>query len=162
MGDESFGLWFPILLTVALLALGFVAGSIIESRHFRDIRQREQKLRKLVATNFRTLPSSWQAQEGQLVTGSVVVFLDDFKRFLAGLRGLIGGRVRSYETLLDRGRREATLRMKDMALESGCNAIINLRMETAKLASSRRDGKGVAGVEVLVFGTGIRLTRPTR
>jgi uncharacterized protein YbjQ (UPF0145 family) len=47
------------------------------------------------------------------VSGSVVVSVDYFKRFLAGLRTLVGGRVTSYETLLDRARREAILRCKE-------------------------------------------------
>ena len=47
------------------------------------------------------------------------VFRDEdagnFKRFLANLRRLIGGRVKSYESILDRARREALLRMKTEA-----------------------------------------------
>lgn len=158
MDSESFSILIPLAFTFGLLALGFFAGTAIEKSHFKDIRRREEKHRKLVAINFRSLPANWQASESRLVTGSVVISLDYFKRFLAGLRGIIGGRIKSYETLLDRGRREATLRMKEMALASGCNAIINVRLETSKLASSRGDGKGVAGVEILVFGTGVRIT----
>ncbi len=158
MDSEAFTILIPLAFTFGLLALGFFAGTAIEKKHFREIRQREQKHRKLVAINFRSLPENWQATESRLVTGSVVISLDYFKRFLAGLRGIIGGRIKSYETLLDRGRREATLRMKEMALASGCNAIINVRLETSKLASSRGDGKGVAGVEILVFGTGVRIS----
>ena len=153
-----FTILIPLVITFGLLAVGFFAGSTIEKKHFREIRKREEKLRSVLAVNFRKLPANWQANEARLVTGSVVISLDYFKRFLAGLRGIIGGPVRSYETLLDRGRREATLRMKEMALASGCNAIINVRLETSKLASSRGDGKGVAGIEILVFGTGVRVT----
>ena len=41
-----------------------------------------------------------------------MVSVDYFKRFLAGLRMIFGGRVSSYESLLDRARREALLRMR--------------------------------------------------
>ena len=48
----------------------------------------------------------------RLVQGSAVISIDYFKRMLAALRNIVGGEVKSYETLVDRARREATLRMK--------------------------------------------------
>jgi uncharacterized protein YbjQ (UPF0145 family) len=86
-----------------------------------------------------------------------VVSVDYFKRFLAGLRMFFGGRVKSYESLLDRGRREALLRCKEAARAQGYQAVINVRLETSRLASSNRDGRATAGVEVLAFGTGLGL-----
>jgi uncharacterized protein YbjQ (UPF0145 family) len=67
--------------------------------------------------------------------------------------------LKSYETLLDRARRESVLRLKESARESGYRAVINVRLETSRLASGRRDGKGTAGVEILAFGTGLTLRR---
>ena len=81
----------------------------------------------------------------------------DFKRFLAGLRSLVGGPVRSYESLLDRARREAILRMQKVARDSGFDAVVNVRLETARLASTWRRNQRTAGVEVLAFGTGLKL-----
>ena len=89
-----------------------------------------------------------------------MVSVDYFKRFAAGLRNLFGGRVRSYETIIDRGRREAILRMKEQAEELGCNAVVRVRIENSRLASSRGDGKGTAGIEILAYGTGVRLPAP--
>jgi uncharacterized protein YbjQ (UPF0145 family) len=94
-----------------------------------------------------------------LVTGNVVISVDYFKRFLAGLRGIIGGRVKTYETLLDRSRREAVLRLKESAKRDGYKAVVNVRLETSRLASGGRDGKRTAGVEVLAFGTGLALSQ---
>ena len=102
---------------------------------------------------------TWQVGEAALVTGSVVVSLDYFKRFIAGLRALIGGRIKTYEPLLDRARREALLRMKEEARDRGFDAIINVRLHTSRLANSRGNGEGTAGVEVLAFGTGLSLNR---
>ena len=72
---------------------------------------------------------------------------------------LFGGRVKSYESLLDRARREALLRMKEEAVARGYAAVINVRLETTRMASSRRKGKATAGVEILAFGTGLELGR---
>ena len=97
--------------------------------------------------------------DSDLLLGNTVVSVDYFKRFLAGLRALVGGRIHSYESLLDRARREALLRLKKEAIDRGFHAIVNVRLETSRLASSTR-GEGLAGVEVLAFGTGLKLRDP--
>lgn len=154
MESEALPLLLGLGATVALLVLGFVAGSIAERRHYASIRQRERDLLRLPALTFEA-PSTWTVRRGALVAGSVVVSLDYFKRFLAGLKSLIGGRLRSYETLLDRARREAVLRMKEDARRRGFDAVANVRLETSSIASARRNGKGVTGLEVLAFGTAV-------
>ena len=84
-------------------------------------------------------------------------FRDIRKRVIAGLRGIVGGRVKTYEPLLDRARREAVLRMIEDARAQGFDGIFNVRLETSRLANSRGDGEGTAGVEMLAFGTAVRL-----
>ncbi len=146
-------------LPLALLVATYFIGSAIERSHYRSIRSREIRWRRIPAVTFRNVPKAWDVERSGLVTGSVVISVDHFKRFLAGLRGLVGGRVRSYESLLDRARREALLRMKESAAAAGYTAVVNVRLETARLAGSRRGGKSTAGVEVLAFGTGLALRR---
>ena len=114
---------------------------------------------KVPVVNFRSPPPSWRIESSGLASGSVVVSIDYFKRFLAGLRILVGGRVKSYETLLDRGRREALLRMKEQAVGNGYDAVINVRLETSRLANA--NGQGTAGVEILAFGTAVKLGGPS-
>ena len=79
--------------------------------------------------------------------------------FAAWLRGIVGGPIRGYEPVLDRGRREALLRLTEEAMNKRCQAVVNVRLDTSRLASSRVDGKGTAGVEILAFGTALRLRR---
>ena len=91
--------------------------------------------------------------EAQVLVGSVVISHDYFKRFLSRLRKIFGGRIRSYETLLDRGRREAVLRLKEQA--AGADIVLNLRIATSLIASTR--GKqGLGAVEVIAYGTAVR------
>jgi len=145
-----------------LLVLGYFTGSAFEHSHYRSIRLREHRWRRMPTLSFpRPLPQ-WRVQDAALVTGSVVISLDYFKRFLAGLRGLVGGHVKSYEALLDRARREAVLRMQESAQAAGFHAVVNLRLDTSRLASSGRNGKGTAGVEILAFGTALKLADPAR
>jgi len=83
--------------------------------------------------------------------GSVVISVDYFKRLLAALRNFFGGRVKSYETLLDRARREAILRMQQEAKELGANVVINIKLETASISKGRKNAIG--SVEILAYGT---------
>lgn len=139
-----------------LLILAYVVGVTVERKHYASIREREEALRSLPTVTFRQPPADWTVTGATLVTGSVVVSVDYFKRFLAGLRMIFGGRLGAYETLMDRGRREALLRMREAASSQGFDAVINVRLETSALARARGDGKGSAGVEVLAFGTAVR------
>jgi len=145
---------FGIPLT--LLVLAFFTGTTLERRHYASIRERELRWRSLPAVTFRSVPPGWKVTESALVTGSVVISVDYLKRFLSGLRMIFGGRVKAYETLLDRARREALLRLKEDAVERGYHAVINVRLETCRMANSRNSEK-IAGLEVLAFGTGVKL-----
>jgi len=157
--DPAIQLGLQLGPPLLLLAATYFIGDWVERRHYRSIRRRERESMRFPAVTFPTLPASWQPTDSGLVTGSVVVSVDYFKRFLAGLRQLIGGRVKSYESILDRARREAVLRLKADAIERGYNAIINVRLETTRMANARRRGGGIAGLEVLAYGTGLKLRR---
>ena len=146
-----------LLIPVALLIVTYFIGSYVERRHFASIREREQKYLGFPTMTFVRLPEGKRVVESDVATGSVVISVDYFKRFLAALRGIVGGRIRSYESLLDRARREALLRMVEDASSRGFDMVINVRIETSRLASSRSDGKGIAGVELLAFGTAVKL-----
>jgi uncharacterized protein YbjQ (UPF0145 family) len=145
-------------MPIVVLVVTYFIGHWVEKQHYVSIREREQELVGMPAVTFRTLPQGWVPERSGMVTGSVVISLDYFKRFLAGLRGIVGGRIKGYESLLDRARREALLRLKEEAGRKGYDAILNVRLETSRLATGRRDGKGTAGVEVLAFGTAVKLS----
>lgn len=147
-----------IVVFLVTLLVAFFVGEWIERRHYRSIRSREGRWQRLPAITFRSIPKSWEVMDTGMVMGSTVVSVDYFKRFLAGLRMIFGGRVRSYESLLDRARREALLRLKKSAMDHGYHAVVNVRLETARMANGR-GGQGTAGVEILAFGTGLKLVQ---
>lgn len=144
-------------IPLILIVFAYFVGSALEKRHFASIIEREKALREFPVLTFENLPDDWTVASSEMVAGSIVVSLDYFKRIIAGLRGLIGGRVKTYEPLLERARREAVLRMVEEAQALGYHAVVNVRLETSRLANSTRDGKGTAGVEMLAFGTALRL-----
>ena len=153
---QNLELFFNFGLPFLALMFAYFIGSLIERNHFRNIRKREDQYHGFPVVSFDTMPDDWRAGSSTLVTGSIVVSLDYFKRVIAGLRSLVGGRVKTYEPLLERARREALLRMIEDARRQGYDAIFNVRLETSRLANSRGDGKGTAGVEMLAFGTAVK------
>ena len=80
----------------------------------------------------------------------MVVSSDYFKTFVAGFRNLFGGPMRGYETLLERARREALLRLKLQAREAGARLVIGVRFHTTRVA-----GSSTPSVEVMAFGTAL-------
>jgi uncharacterized protein YbjQ (UPF0145 family) len=149
-----------LLGAAVLLVATWAIGSLLERLHFASIATREQDTRTMPCVTFRRLPAGWTARRAGLVSGEQVVSIDYFKRVVAYLRGLVGGEVASYRSLLERGRREAILRMKAEAARQGFHAVICVRLETSRIASTRSDGKGTAGVAVLAYGTGVELAHP--
>jgi uncharacterized protein YbjQ (UPF0145 family) len=139
----------PILATIVF---GFI-GSYVERKHYAAIRSREAATAGLPIIVSKTLEAGRVVRDAHLVFTAVVISHDHFKRFLANLRSIFGGRIRSYDTLMDRARREALLRLKEQCPDA--SLIANLRLETSTL-SKNRGNRGVVAVEVIAYGTAIR------
>ena len=143
-----------LIVFLFLICLGYFAGSWAARKHYRSIREREGAFLGRPAVSFRKLTEPERAERARLVAGSAVISVDYFKRLLAGLRGLVGGRVKSYESLLDRARREAILRMKEEA--RGADAVVNMRIETTSISKgSMKRNESVSTVEALAYGTAL-------
>jgi uncharacterized protein YbjQ (UPF0145 family) len=136
---------------LVLIVVGYVAGRIQEARHYASIRAREKMLGGITVFSNRFPPRLPTPHDAILVSGSVVISEDYFKQAVAGLQTLFGGRLRSYESLLDRARREAVLRMKADARRHLGALIVNVKFETYSVP-----GKAAMGaVEILAYGTAL-------
>lgn len=153
MDSELLDLLIGIGFLVFLLALGFTVGGMVERRHYRSIRKREEELRDILLIPVRTPPESLQHCRTDFVCGNVVIGLDYFKKYLAHFRNLIGGRMGSYETLFERARREAILRMKEEARRKKAKYVFNVKFSTANIKSGNNENKGSGCVEVIAYGT---------
>lgn len=142
-----------LIIFLILLIAGYFSGRIIEKRHFKSIIQREVALQSLLTFSKRLPAPQNLPVDSALVAGNVVISIDYFKKVVSGLRNLIGGRVSSYESLIERARREAILRMKEQASKKGANAIFNVKLETASIYTGR--GNQIGSVEVLAYGTAL-------
>ena len=140
-----------LIVFLILLTIGFVSGTILERRHLASIRQREQDFSNLPTIMLKRPLNEKDIKEMRLVGGSVVISIDYFKKVVASLVNLFGGHIATYESLVDRARREAILRMKEDA--KGANEIINVRIETSSI--SQNANRHAGAVEVLAYGTAV-------
>ena len=147
------GEFINLITVLVLLALGYGFGTWLEQRHFRSIREREKQLSDILVIPERRPPNEFlvAGYTNQLVSGSVVVSVDYFKRFVASLRLIFGGRLVTYESLLDRGRREAILRMKQEARALDAGSVFNVKIETSSISKGQQDSIG--SIEVYAYGT---------
>jgi len=143
---------YNLLFFIALISVGYLAGTLAERYHYRSIDRREKMFLNLPAVTIKTIkyPDD-KIKSAELVYGSAVISIDYFKRFTASL----GGTVKSYESLIDRARREALLRMKEMAGDS--KIIVNVRIETSTIGRNANK-KGVGCLEAIAYGTALTLT----
>ncbi len=142
---------YDIIFFLTLLIIGYVVGTIIEKRHFKSIRQREEDYLHIPTIMLKSPLDPDNIKETRLVNGSVVISIDFFKKFLASLVNLFGGNITSYETLVDRARREAILRLKEDAKDA--SEIINLRIETSSISKNAKNSIGA--IEIYAYATAI-------
>ena len=147
-----------LVVFLLLLVSAYAIGTFVEKRHYQSIKKREIEMLDLPVVTLKKVPTEKNIVGIQMVSGSAVISLDYFKRVLASLRMLIGGRVRTYESLIVRARREAVLRMKQ-ACKSKNGLIINVRIETSSIGKSANDKNQVGSIEALAYGTAIYFDR---
>ncbi len=144
-----------LLVFLGLLGVGYFVGVHFEKKHYTDIRRREKRTLDIPMMTLGAKTPMPEANEAALFTGSVVISSDYFKSFIAAMINIVGGRIVVYESLLDRGRREALLRMKEEAIAWGATQVINVRLETSNISQSNSNNSKVA-IEIMAYGTGIR------
>lgn len=137
---------FEFIIFGTLVIVGYTVGSRREAAHYKSIEEREKQLLYLPVRANKAIYH--QAQQTQLMMASVVVANDYFKTVATSVKSFFGGQIRSQESLLDRARREATLRLKQKARVWGAVEVIGFRMDTCMIEN--------AGVEIFVYGTAIK------
>ncbi|MFH1413401.1 MAG: YbjQ family protein [Candidatus Omnitrophota bacterium] len=143
-----------------IVVIAYIIGTMVEISHYKEIEAREKAYMDLAVVSSKDIENEDQIESAQLVSASVVISLDYFKRILAGLRNIVGGRIKSYETLLDRGRREAILRMKEQARQIGFDMVINMRFQTSGIGQVTGTKNNSLGCfEVLAYGTAVKLKK---
>lgn len=150
--------WLDFLLMlwpVHLLVLTWFTGRAIEMLHYRRIHDRETETASVPVVTFRKVDHPRPIEHSGLAMGSAVIAVDHFKKFLGAWRNFFGGELRSFSSVIDRGRREAVLRMKEAHPDA--DIFLNFRFETATILNNR--GKSNGCVEIVAYSTAVRYRR---
>lgn len=136
-----------LFLTIVLFVVGWIFGRMNEQQHLKELTKNELLLGHIIISNERLFqPQLDPRYQGSLVVGNVVIAQDYFKMTIAGILSIFGKNLTTFETLLERARREAVVRLKDEANRMGYNQVYGLRFETTEV---------LGGVEVLAYGTAV-------
>lgn len=132
---------------IFLIACGvaFFTGSIAEKKHYQSIRTREAKIDFIPMITVDESELCDGMQRAEMVVGGVVVSCDFFKTTIAGLVTVFGGNISAIESVIDRARREATLRMQEQA--QGADMLANVRLQTSTV--------GPFQVEAIAYATAL-------
>jgi len=149
-------LLLSLLCILAPLVFVRVWSVLRERAHDQRLAEAERELAGIQLSTLTRLPEGYDS--AVLLSGSVVVGADYYKRFWAGLKSLIGGQLGVLEPVLLRARREAMIRIQREALAAGCTSVVGVRLETSELTARSNDR--VAAIEMLVYGTGVRAPEP--
>lgn len=147
------------LLLILVLIATYLIGTFIEKNHYKKIKKREFQYikRPIVSFGIKKSPNTTkQIFKSELVTGEVVISGDYFKNFVASIKTLFGGKLTTFESLMDRARREAILRMQDRAKKA--SVIVNVKIESVMLDGNLRKG-AIPKCAVIAYGTAITYAR---
>lgn len=145
-----------IIVILITLAITYGIGSCIEKRHFKKIQQREIALIKkpIISYGAKKWTTKRPIKKMEMVTGEVVISGDYFKNFVAGIKNLFGGRLTPFESIMDRARREALLRMREKA--KNAHIIVNARIEAIMLDNDCvKKGNAIPKCAVIAYGTAV-------
>lgn len=141
------GFILKIIIFVILFGIGFGFGRYNERKHLKTLERDEKRLAHIVmdTNRFQSIDDV-----GKMVCSNVVISHDYFKYVIAQIENFFGGRLTSYESIVERARREAVVRLKAEAEKIGSTQIMGLRLSTTEL--------GMQGgmVEVFAYGTAIQ------
>lgn len=143
-----------MLMNYAPLLVLFIVGWFFGARHERQHLARlaiaEAELSHIIVSSERFYqPIVVQDSQGELVLGSVVIAQDYFKMVIARVLSIFGKNLTTYETLLERARREALVRLRTQAHIKGYNHIYGLRFEVSNINQLG------SMVEAIAYGTAV-------
>jgi len=103
----------------------------------------------MIVTTTETIPGKQVIQTLGIVQGNTVRTKHIGKDFMAGLKTIVGGEIKSYTDMLTQARTESYNRMVNEATKLGADAIISMRFTTSQVMQN--------AAEILAFGTAVKL-----
>ena len=149
-----------LIIIITLLFVTYFTGKTIEKRHYKKIKTRELLLIKKPYISYeKGVLDDKNVESSQLVASTVVIGCDYFRAFLASMRNIFGGHVSTFESLLDRGRREALLRIREEALKLKADIVINVKVDSITLDPIGYSKRPNPKTCITAYGTAIKYAK---
>ena len=91
-----------------------------------------------------------------MLMANVVMSPSWVQMWIGGIMSLFGGQINVFTKVVDWARREAQQRLREKVAEEGFDEVINMRIETTMLTTTRGGKDKTSGVEILAYGTAIK------
>jgi len=150
----------PILLSLLFPFLSWAIGRWYQDRLMSALLLNEKQQGNMLQSDqhlsTQSLMTTMAAESSTLLHVSICVGPSMGQIFFMWFKSIFGGRLHSYDVVLDYGRREALLRLNRQAKNLGCSSVVNIRIETSTVSFAKNDKSNTSSVEFLAFATGIR------
>ena len=150
----------PILLSLLFPFLSWAIGRWYQDRLMSALLLNEKQQGNMLQSDqhlsTQSLMTTIAAESSTLLHVSICVGPSMGQIFFMWFKSIFGGRLHSYDVVLDYGRREALLRLNQQAKNLGCSSVVNIRIETSTVSFAKNDKSNTSSVEFLAFATGIR------
>ena len=150
----------PILFSLLFPFLSWAIGRWYQDRLMNALLLNEKQQGNMLQSDqhlsTKSLMTTMAAESSTLLHVSICVGPSMGQMFFMWCKSIVGGRLHSYDVVLDYGRREALLRLNQQAKDLGCSSIVNIRIETSTVKFSKSSNGNTSSVEFLAFATGIR------
>jgi len=149
-----------ILLPILYPFISWALGRWYQGRLMAALDENE-KMHGVVLSNESLLSTSsrntnFASPSATLLHVSLCVAPSTGQIFFMWVKSLFGGRLVSYDVVLDYGRREALYRLQQQARQQECTSMINIRIETSTLSFARNQDSKTSSIEILAYATGLR------
>ena len=150
----------PILISLLFPFLSWAIGRWYQDRLMNALLVNEKQQGNMLQSDqhlsTQSLMTTMTAESSTLLHVSICVGPSMGQIFFMWCKGIFGGRLHSYDVVLDYGRREALHRLNQQARELGCSSMVNIRIETSTVSFAKNNKNSTSSVEFLAFATGIR------
>lgn len=150
----------PIFTIIVFPTLSWAIGKWYQNRLMSALLENEKQEGKMLQSDKHLSTSSsmtsMTAESSTLLHVSICVGPSWGQIFFMWFKSLFGGRLHSYDVVLDYGRREVLLRLNQQAKALGCSSIVNIRIETSTVSFAKNNNNKTSSVEFLAFATGLR------
>ena len=141
-------------IILGLFVISLITGKLIERKHFKSLETREEAMENQILKTTKAMTSDLlTVGETRLVCGEAVIAAEFFRWIMGAFKSMFGGPIRSYESIIDRARREALLRMREVAGDAV--EIVNVRLEYAPISYGLSSKSSC--VEAIAYGTAVYL-----